>query len=185
MAAGDLTSLSAVKQFLTVKGDGDDFVLTSLITAVSSFISNYLNNPILSASYVKFFNGVRGQVLVLPNWPITALTFVKIDGVSIPIVSDAASNGAVFDEMAIRLRGYVFTQGVMNVQVSWTSGYQSAPAEVAQVCNELVGTIFRSRAHLGEKSKSAPPGGTITFADMELTPLQKEMLKNYNRKALI
>jgi hypothetical protein len=181
MATGDLATLSEVKELLSIKGADDDAVLSRLITSVSSYIKQELNNPILSAAYTEAYDGTGRDMLVLPQWPITDVTAVTVSGVPVAESPDGVASGYILSDMAIILLGGVFPKGRRNVRVSYVAGFAAVPPEVAQVVTELVALAHKGRPRIGEKSRSLQAGGSTSYADLELTPLQRRMLKNYNR----
>lgn len=185
MAAGDLTSLDHVKAFLSVKGVDDDEVLARLITSASAYIKQELNNPILSTTYDERYDGSGRDMLVMPQWPITAITSVSINGAALSASPDGLAYGYMLSDMAIIRLGGVFDKGRRNVRVVYTAGYIETPPEIDQVCVELVALAHRGRARIGEKSRSLGAAGSTTFAEFQLTPMQWRQLKNYNRVAPI
>ncbi len=180
MAAGDLTSLSAVKDLLTVKGSEDDALLQYLITGLSAFLKKYLNNDLISASYSERYNGTGSKVLCLKNSPITAVSSLKVDGVPVA-ESTGFLTGYIIGEHYLLMVGSVFTKGQLNVEVSYTAGLAAVPEDISLVCKQLVGAEYKVRARLGEKSRSIPTGGTVSFAESDLTPLQAKILSNYKK----
>src|SRR5579863_10689866 len=148
MAAGDLTTLSSVETLLSLAGgNSDEPVLAQLITAASAFVVNYLGWPVLSASYTENRNGTGGKVISVRNPPITAIASVTIDGAVIPVSSGWGTAGywASDDGRMILLRGHRFCKGEGNVQIQYTGGYASVPADLQQAVNELVMLRFKER----------------------------------------
>ena len=103
MAAGDLTDLPTVKAWLGVTTTTYDDQLSGLITAVSSFIANYLGRQLLTASYVETYRGNGQRVMVLRNFPITAVASVAFAGQTITAAADpvALTSGILFDDRTL------------------------------------------------------------------------------------
>ena len=85
MAQGDLVSMADVKAYLG--GDlqsNDDAVLSRLISAASAFFVTACARPILSQSYSEFYDGKGNGRLYLRQTPVTGVTSLSIDGVTVP-----------------------------------------------------------------------------------------------------
>lgn len=178
----DLTNIETVKAWLAVTGTKDDVVLTRLVTQVSEAVEQYVSRTLKSASYTETRDGPGGARLSMPNHPITAVASLSIDGVAIPAASNATANGYVFSPTLIALRGYVFTQGVMNVTVQYTGGYATIPGDIEQACIDWIGHIYRSRDRIGHNSKSIN-GETVSFFVGPIPKAVEQMLKPYRRVA--
>jgi hypothetical protein len=137
MAAGDLTDLTTALKWIGLTAD--DGTVARLISAVSGQIQKFLGYQVASQAYSRNFNGVGGQVLVLPDRPVTAIASVSIDGQVVPAASSPATPGYVFDDKTLYLRGcYVFCRGVQNVQIGYTAGYTITPLEIEQACLDWI-----------------------------------------------
>lgn len=133
MAANDLTTLANAQSWVPGL---DSTIGARLISAISTQIQNWVSYNFTTQSYTRTFNG-RGETrLMLPDYPITAVASLSIDGVSIAAAADATSCGFVFDEKTIYLRGYRFCRGVQNVAIAYTAGYATVPLDVEQACLE-------------------------------------------------
>ena len=156
-----LTTLAAVKAWLNLPDtniNADD-LLTGLITAASGWIEDTLERTIALTSYSRNFNGTGGTVLMLPEYPVVAVSAVSVGPIVIPAAPAPGSgpttpvNGYLFDDSAIYLRGYKFERGVQNVSASWQAGYATVPVAVAQAAIELVSLRYKERDRIGEQSK--------------------------------
>ncbi|MFX9969616.1 head-tail connector protein, partial [Acinetobacter baumannii] len=78
------TTLASFKAYAGVEGNADDAVISSLISAYSAYVQQWLNRNILSQSYTDSFNGRDHIAQMLPQWPVTAVSAVVVDGISIP-----------------------------------------------------------------------------------------------------
>ena len=137
--AADLTTIGKVQAWIP----GIDVTTAlGLIKAISAQIQNWLSYEFAVQVYTRTFNGVGGARLMLPDYPVTAVSSVSIDGIAVPTSSSTTTAGYVFDEKTIYLRGYCFTRGIQNVLVSYTAGYASVPADVEQACIEWVNTTW-------------------------------------------
>lgn len=184
MAAGDLTTLEKVKAHFEVKNSTDDGLLTHLITAASDFIRTYCSRDLAATDYVESRNGHGGRVLVLPNYPIISVASVKVDGVAITSAAGSPTlSGYVFDQYSISLRGYVFSKGFKNVELSYRAGFETIPLDLEQACIDLVGLKFKERTRIGETSKSVA-GATTSYSTDDMPAHTKSVLEFYSRRVM-
>jgi hypothetical protein len=179
-----LTTLANVKQWLEVTSNTNDALYTRLINAASEFIETWCNRTFAQAAYNEVRNGPGGVTLLLRNAPVTAVASLKIDGVVIPLSTAWNVDGYILMGNLLQLRGFKFARGAGNVEISYTAGYVTTPAEVEQVCIELVsGRMKNGRGdRIGVSSKSLA-GESISFYRNDLTTDMKRMLVNYRRTA--
>lgn len=181
MAAGDLTDLGAVKAWLGIANTtASDDLLGALITSASAFIVNYLSRSILTASYVETVRGNGGARMLLRNWPITAVASIAWSGQPAIAAGNPAAltPGYWFDGRELNLIGYCFPRG-LPVVVSYTAGYATAPPDIAQVANELVGEAFKRKERIGEASKSLGGQETISYSQADISANAKTLLMQY------
>jgi hypothetical protein len=151
--SGDLTTVSKLRQWISLKPGTDDGQLARLVSAVSLALAGYCNRIFKLQGYSEVRNGTGGTVLVLRQIPVMTVGGLWIDGRAIaakalPDVStvaildagaaDLATDGTpvspatpvvsgagwvLMDERSLQLDGFRFTKGVGNVVVRYTAGY--------------------------------------------------------------
>lgn len=164
MAAGDLCSLADVKAWLEIPTatTTSDALLTNLITRSSKAIKDWLARDLISASFVEKYSGTGTTQLAVANYPITAISSLKIDGITIPASPAVDGPGYAFKDGIVYLQDYgVFEEGNLNVEISYTAGL-ALPASVEQACIELVGYKYNQKKHIGKKSDNMSVGGMGT-----------------------
>src|SRR3954447_14970342 len=189
MAAGDLTTLSDVKAWLQIGQNPfpatDDALLTRLITAASRFIEAWLGRQIASADWLEVRDGTGGQLLAFANFPVTAVLSLSIDGLNIPPSAADGGFGAgySFTPTELALRGYVFTRRAQNVVVTYTAGYATIPADIAQACIELVCRRYRERSRIGEVTKATGGTETVRYSQKDMSDSIRTLLVQYRAVA--
>lgn len=184
MAASDLVSLAEVKTWLGITTTSDDVLLTSLITQISSWADGYTNRTLYSTTYNLVVDGRGESRKVVPNWPITAINSLTIDGVAIPASSDGIKPGYVFDveQPKITLIGYRFTRGLSNVVINYTAGYTTFPQNLVLAAKQLIANRYRGRSWAGKVSASGLAGQSSNyFTKDEATPEVLRILDSYRR----
>lgn len=174
----DLTTLAAVKAYAGVVGSADDASLQSLITAYSAYVQQWMNRQILTASYTNTFSGKNNTAQMLPQYPVTAVSAVTVDGVAIPARTTPTGMGYFFDDDSVVLSGYTFSKGRSNVSISYTAGYATVPAEIAQAVNELVGLRYALKDKQGWSSKTLA-GETVSLITGDMPSSVKTILGNW------
>lgn len=180
----DLTTLTNVKAWLNVTSTTDDALLTRLIAAGSDYIQAWLNRDITAQAYSSYRDGPGGTRMMFRNYPVTAITMVKVDGQVIPASAPGSgNNGYVFTETSVTLIGYTFTRGASNVFFQYTAGYAVIPNEIEQACIELVSLRYKERDRIGLVSKGLA-GETITYTQKDFTESIEGALRQYRRVML-
>lgn len=159
----DLTTVAKVKTYGGITVSTDDALLATLVTAASLAVENYLGRTILSASYVAVMDGNGASLLPLPQYPITAISYVKINGLAQKVTSSFADGGYSFRGRSVYFpgEGNVFKCGLGNVEVSYTAGFSTVPTDIDQAVCEVVMTNYKTKDQLGWSSKSLA-GETIS-----------------------
>lgn len=133
----DLTTLAAVKRYLAQPGTNVDALITTLIPQASRTIERYTSREYPAVTRIaKRLTGSGTAVLVLPDSPILEVTSLTIGGVEIP-ESNGTSGGYLAGETAVNLINYgKFPMNPpLQVQCSWTAGYQDSQSDYIPVAN--------------------------------------------------
>lgn len=178
----DLTSLPAVKDYLGIPllQTEDDALLNSLITAISVGVTNRIGRDLLLKQTTDKIDGNGKNRIMFPSWPVTAVASVLINGRNVPAATSFEGYGYRFDTRMLILNGDWFHPGIRNVELSYTAGYATPPADIAQVCTKLVAAKYKERDWLGFRSKSLA-GETVIFDDVELSDSVRSVLLDYQK----
>ena len=176
----DLTTLANAKLWLGVTNASDDLLLTRIVSSASVFIQEWVARPLLAQSFTFTASGRGSTKLVLPNYPITAVASVTVDGQGIPASTGPLSSGYTFDAYQVYLLGYGFNNGINNVVVAYTAGYATVPLDIEQACLEIVGSMYRRRDRIDLVSKGAQ-GETTSHSQLDFPPTVKSVLLNYKK----
>ncbi|MGO9135745.1 MAG: head-tail connector protein [Methylovirgula sp.] len=135
----DLADLVDLKAWLDVQSDDDDTLLASLISQISRTILTYCDRAsILPSAHTEIRDGGNEDAIVLRQWPVTAISALTIDGISIDPASALVPGGArtpgyVLEPAGrappgrmqkLALRGKRFVAGVQNISIAYQAGYQ-------------------------------------------------------------
>lgn len=182
MAAGDLTTLTAVKAYLGVAtASADDGVLAQLVTAYSAWVKAWLNRDILRTTYTVRLDGTGGDAIMVPQFPIRSVGSLTVDGQPVPAQPTYGQPGYWFTDLAIYRAGGTFTRARGNVQLTYDAGYDTVPFDLAQAVAEIVALRFTNRGDkLGWSSKGLA-GETVSLITADLPASARTLLMQYQR----
>jgi hypothetical protein len=198
--ANALTTVSRLREWLsegltaTNGGRFSDERLTALINGASAAIEAWCDRVLVApAQPVTYtFDGDGGEKLVLPDWPIVAVSTLTVDGRTVPARSDPLGVGYVVRpyEGWLALVGETFGRGTANVVVQARLGYDAtlaltdrrhrrALADLEQACLLLAALWFEKPA----AARLASTVGThaTRYADGELPAEVRGLLAPYRR----
>lgn len=190
MAAGDLTTLANLEQYLGVaSGDEDEPLLSALISAASAFIQTACGRQFAWQAYTEMRDGTGGQRLFLPNTPVTAVTSLYVGITAVPASSGFGSSsppspGYIFKPNgALDLIGYRFHRGNSNVVISYQAGYAPLPADLVQAANELAAHQYREINRLGIQTEAGagPQGQSQSYVIKDAPPRVQSVINRYTR----
>lgn len=184
MAASDLIQLAEVKSWLNITTVTEDSLLQSLITQISDWANGYTNRILYNNSYTLVCDGRNETRKIVPNWPITAITGITVNGTAVPASPDGIQAGYVFDAVLprITLIGYRFSPGQSNVTINYTAGYTTFPNQLILAAKQLCAARYRGKLWAGKTSASGPQGQSGTyFVSDEATPEVLRILDSFRR----
>lgn len=134
-----LTTLQAVKDWLSIENTASDTQLVRIIEAASQFALNYMNRDSLAGSdYTQNFYGNGKQSELLRNWPVISVSSVGINGKVIsPSTLGAGgkpSDGYTLADprsapQAVELHGFWFEYRT-SCQVVYRAGFETSQSSI-------------------------------------------------------
>lgn len=189
MAANDLAALADVKSYLSITDNLSDALLAALITSMSQMIQTFCEDPFLQQTYDWVCSGWGSESMPIPYGPVQAITSVYIDGVAVPAQPAPGRMGYVYDpdDQALKLVGYRFTRGAMNVEINYTGGYASQaalPMDLQFAVWRLVALQFRQKDHIDVTSENAKGVTTVSYLRAWAPDDVVRLLDHYTRRAV-
>lgn len=195
-AAIDLCLIADLKQYLGKDGQpisaADDALLAALITSASKFLIGEMNrDALLSTSRALVFSG-RGaghRRNIFRITPVIAVQSVIVGATTIPQATNALTDSGwylvrdSFEVQYLALRGYEFTRGCDNCQITCTTGYAAIPEDIAECAKELCALRYRERKRIGVVMEAQASGSTVTYTQADLTPFMRAIVNNYTLRA--
>jgi len=177
-----LTTLANVKEWLQITGTAQDALLTRMIAAHSDAVATFLNRDLGMQNYTHTFDGNGALKIVFPEYPVTAVGSVQVNGVAILPRLTYGQPGYVFTASSLSLVGRRFTHGSQNVTVSYTAGFAVIPPSIRQAVIDWIADRYKSQDRIGITSKSLA-GEAISYSQMALPERVEKILKQYSKVA--
>ena len=127
------------------------------IDAAEAVVSEYLGYNPASTAYTHEFLGWGDNYLQLKAMPITALTSVAIDGVSVPAGNFKTESEKLF------YKNSIFPKG-STVAVAYTAGYAAVPAAIKNCILQIASLkAMEAGENIGVTSTSFDGGNSRSF----------------------
>lgn len=179
LIAQALVTATEVEQYCRIDKPDHDVVVEYIINSVSQEFSTFASRQFMSATYTGLtLTGNGTKYLWLPNWPVTALTSVAEDTVTLTLDTDfyadlteglltkASFHGTLYGEMY----GYASTPwstDTHGIVVTYTAGYTAAllPADLklaalAEIARQYQKYLLKEH---GETSRSVE-GSSVSMS---------------------
>ena len=154
MAAGDFTTVGLAKRFLRLQPNvtADDGLLQELVNGVSAEFVTYMNRDIVSQSYMDVFDGKGTRVIMLRQYPVTAVTSVTLGPPNQPVTL-IENIDYLWTATAIKRMYGIFPSGVGNVRVAYTAGFAAVPSDLQMAAAKGAAYRYQQLTHLGQNNK--------------------------------
>jgi hypothetical protein len=123
----------------------DDEGAAMALDAAEVIIKTYTKQDIEETSETVYIDGPRNSALLLPQLPVTTVTTVTEDGTSLTVSEEYFlddEHGVLYRCSGDRYSPVYWSQGTLNIAVTYTHGYETIPADVKLVTCSAAGRIF-------------------------------------------
>ncbi|MCI0344824.1 MAG: hypothetical protein L0221_05175, partial [Chloroflexi bacterium] len=165
-----LTTLARVRQLLELlpTNTAPDALLDVIISGVSERIQRRIGRRIVEASVAGEVHTGRGAgALVLLRRPVTTVTDVRIQGVSIASSSYKVDGHAGILHRVAASDAYAeaeWDDGFRNIAVDYTAGYAIVPEDLALAATLQAAYVYGKRgARVGERGQVIDVGGSSQY----------------------
>lgn len=191
----DLIDSTEANAYLTAEGLTAPANLATIITGVSAAMQAYCNRNFVSQAYTVMLSGNGGNRISLPNFPITAISALSVDGVAVPASSSPTTPGYAFTDTQLVLRGYRFCRGDLNVSLTYTGGFTPGtgsgqmPSDIRLACCEGISAVIASFQYNDPRAVEVKAGGSSiklgTLADLAKLCLTPNVTSTLNQRARV
>jgi uncharacterized phiE125 gp8 family phage protein len=202
-----LISIAEYKVWAGISGTAQDALLTVLVDAVSMEVRRLcdrnLTNGFESTSRTERYDGTDEATIQLIEWPVSSITSVTLytaggdtevlDADTYRVNGDSGVLSRIDPKMGrfpVTAFGTVnatfsvqpwFDQGFDNVEVVYTGGYATIPADIKMACYRLTDLAYAARGrNMGIQSESL---GGYSYTNMDpakTTAIKAELIRAYN-----
>ena len=194
-----LVTAAEVRAYIpTLSGDGDDSVLSTLISRFDSVAASFMGYPkqssgsvsIESGTYVEYLDGPGGRELTVTVKPVTAVASIYDD----PDLdyTDAADLIASSDYTLYGVEGRIvldfdavdasWSVGHRHIKITYGAGYGDSGAPMPNAIKHAaciqVAHWYAARSHIG-RTKISSAGQTAALETLELLPEVRMALQPY------
>ncbi len=176
-----VVDLEIVKTYLGLQGNPEqDTLLQRLTDAACGWLESQTARKFALQGYHEIqVQQRRGGTLVLVEGsPLVSVQSLLIDGTTILVSPDGTSDGYMVIRDVIHLRGSIKLKCTSIVDVTYTAGFQTIPADVVQAVVEIVALNFQGKDRLGQMSRSIN-GDSVTFAVFQTPATVKTVIDTY------
>lgn len=165
-----LTTLALAKAYLKIPTleTSQDAMVELFINAASEMLEKETDRVLKQrVGIVEYQDGRKQNIIVLKQFPVTAISEVKIDSESnfaADTLVDPADYEITDDGNALLYVGGVFSSGHRGVKVTYTAGYNPVPSDLEHACLWLVFWYakIRDAADIGRSTKNKE-GESISY----------------------
>ena len=182
MSAGpnDLCSVADVQAYLGVPSGQDAALLQTLVTGASAAIQSYIGFNVALATYTETRSGHGRCSLALRNGPVTAIQSLTVGTTAQSPSIGYGQAGYNFDTDRVYLTDGVFDFGIRNIEITYTAGYATVPADLALACIELVVYKYKLKDKAGFVSEGGL-GQTTSYSQKDMPASVISAIKSYVR----
>lgn len=136
-----LCGIADVKESLGIVDNSKNNLITRKINQATRVIQNYCDNSFSSVAYVEEYDSGFGQVITLRHWPIISFTKLEYRGTNLNDATqfNTATSNLYFVDTASGVVKFLdsFWGGFNQWRATYTAGYATVPADVAEACVQL------------------------------------------------
>ncbi len=160
-------------------------------------------------NFSETYDGTGTHRLFVRNRPVKNVSALIINGIQVAQSSGFSVQGWVIDGngKSISLRpgllgwggsfpqtawqsgayrafsgGMRFFEGIQNINLQYSAGYNNTPADVVQCANKVVHLNYKKRSWIGEESRAlAGGGGTVRYNMFDVPPECQLIIDRYTR----
>lgn len=169
-AAGDLTTLAAVKSYLNQVGAAEDTLLQALVTSVSKAMQSYMRRTIGAHSVTEVLDGDGTSRLMLSEWPVISVTSAARESVFNNFGTVIPTSEIKLDKRGdhgVLIRNGTWPLGDQNLQIVYQAGLSAVPEDLELAAKKQTVYEFEKSgvrgARLALKSEILNTGGTASF----------------------
>jgi len=151
-----LATVDEVKRSLGITSTDDDVLMFDLVKSSSDFVEKSANRTFNFKTYTETFYPETGvRELLLENFPVTSVTSVVIDGITLDLATSTIRNYVWSKDGTLRrVDGGVFPREPAETVVVYKAGFEKVPEDVRHAVRKMVSREYLRRLKEGIASES-------------------------------
>lgn len=181
-----LVNVDEVKEFLQITDTSLDNFIRFQILNFQQIAEKYCRRIFKPAFYEnEKYDGNGEDELLLKHFPIMYISILKIGDTTIPMRFTPDSSGFDFEKIIgiVKLTGYVFEEGKLNVWVNYAAGLDPIPRDLKQAVMEWVAIKIKRRDSAGIVSERLG-SYSVTYSEDEIPGNIVSILNRYRSVCL-
>lgn len=189
--ANALTSLAFAKTYLKIPAleTSLDSLVEFWINVASQRIETEVNRKLKSQSYTHYFDGRNNNIILLQEFPVTAISSVAIDSTGSftdpGTVVDSSGYKITDNQNSVVLLNEIFPRGFFNVKIVYTAGFAAVPCDLENACLWIVSYYHKMR-DTGDIGRTAKGKGDESVTILQDMPKDvRDTLAFYKRPEIV
>lgn len=154
-----------------------------LINVASQHIETWTGRKLKSQTHTQLFDGRRQNSLVPAEFPVTAISELRVDQSHEFILSNTLWTEWMISDggLTVTLPTQYFPQGYQNIKLVYTAGYEEVPADLEYGCLLLIEWLYRFK-NSGDIGRTSKNKGDESVGILQQIPeVVKEHIAPYKR----
>jgi len=185
--ANALVTLALAKSYLKIPAleTSQDSIVEFFINAASDYIESEIDRKIKSQTITEYQHGRASNILVLKQYPVTAISSFATDSAGKFTGSETIVDPAEYtigdDGNSLISLGSFFPKGYNNLKIVYTAGYATVPSDIQNACLWLVVYYHKMREN-GDIGRTSKGKGDESVNILQEAPMEvKNMFSRYRR----
>ena len=161
-----------------------DSMVEFFINAASDYIESETDRKLKSQSQTEYHDGKKSNILVLREFPVTAIASLKFDYTGKFTGNETivnAENYGIGDEgNSLYYRGYL-PSGYRNIQIVYTAGLATIPMDLQNACLWAMTYYYQMRENKDIGRTAKGKGDESVSILQEMPPEVKNIVARYTR----
>lgn len=170
----NLCTVEDVKNYLGIRSNDDDNLITSLIISCSRTIESYISRKFEVQEYTDVFSGKDRVMYAFKQHPVISIT-------SITVNNRLVHYKALSDNELVLNDGCYFSSGNLNCKVVYQAGFKDIPEDIQMACYEFVGYHYKLASNINISSSTIKDNVHSYFSPRDIPEYIKVTLKQYKR----
>jgi hypothetical protein len=172
------------KVFAHLTNDNAQTRLQAIIDAVEKYFLNRIDRAIKEDSYTEIRDGDGTNKLMLNQWPVTAISLVKLIDINNVETTIDATDYWFYESGKLELKFSCFYNLPQSAHIEYTAGFATVPDDIKMLIAEIVLRKYEEfdKGKGGTVDSESFIGGSIVIRDSDVTDTGNIIINHYKKK---